>query len=479
MRTLRSARRILPLALTAAVLGSCATNPVTGRSELSLISESSEISMGRQGAQEVVQSLGLVQDSALQAYVSSLGKQMAARSERPQLPWSFAVVDDPVVNAFALPGGFIFVTRGILGHFNSEAELVAVLGHEIGHVTAKHSVRQISRAQVAQLGLGVGMILKPELAEFGQAAGAGLGLLFLKFGRDDETQADDLGFRYSLDNGYDVREMVSVFKTLGRLSGGGGDRVPEWLSTHPDPGNRVAKTEERIASLSRDLTGMKVNRESYLRRLEGLAFGENPRAGYFEGGRFFHPDLAFQVDFPDGWKTQNQTSAVVGVSAEQDAALQLTLEGGDPASAARQFLAQQGVQAGATSAGDINGLPARSATFTAQTERGQVAGLVTFLSHGNRTYRILCYTSADKYRAYDAVFRRAATSFRRLTDPTKLDVQPATIDLVRLPSAMTIAEFNRRYPSKISEARLALMNGVTEAETMPAGRTVKRVVGGR
>ena len=176
-------------------LVACATNPVTGRRELSLVSESQEVAMGQEASKQVVASIGAVPDDALQRYVSGLGMTMAKASERPSLPWSFVVIDDPMVNAFALPGGPVFITRGILSHMNSEAQLVSVLGHEIGHITAKHSVQQMSQAQLAQLGLIAAVIVKPELARFGDAASQGLGLLFLKFGRDDETQADDIGFR--------------------------------------------------------------------------------------------------------------------------------------------------------------------------------------------------------------------------------------------------------------------------------------------
>ena len=169
-------------------IGSCATNPATGRRQLSLVSERQEITMGFQNDTGIVQQLGVYPDSGLQRYVRGLGEKLAAVSERPSLPWSFRVVDDPVVNAFAVPGGFIYVTRGLLAHMNSEAQLAAVLGHEIGHVTARHSVEQLSRAQLAQVGLGVGMVFSETVRQYGQVAGAGLGVLFLKFGRDDETK---------------------------------------------------------------------------------------------------------------------------------------------------------------------------------------------------------------------------------------------------------------------------------------------------
>src|SRR5215212_8311416 len=201
----------------AAGLLSCARNPVTGKSELALVSESQEIQMGKQAAQDVAQTIGLYNDPKLEAYVAGIGKRMAAASERPNLPWEFHVVDDASVNAFALPGGFIYVTRGLLATITNEAELATVVGHEIGHVTNRHSVQQISKAQVAQLGLGLGSILSPQVAQVAGVASQGLQLLFLKYSRDYENQADMAGFRYALNQNWDVREMSDMFETLDRV----------------------------------------------------------------------------------------------------------------------------------------------------------------------------------------------------------------------------------------------------------------------
>jgi len=195
------------------VLAACATNPATGKRQIALISEEQEIAMGREADQQVQQQLGLYPDQELQAYVNRVGQKLAAASERPNLPWTFRVVDDPVVNAFALPGGHIYVTRGLLTHLTSEAELASVIGHEIGHVTGRHSVEQMSKAQLAQIGLIAGMIVKPELARYGDLATQGLQLLFLKYSRDDERQADGLGLRYMYQQNYDPREMPAVFST--------------------------------------------------------------------------------------------------------------------------------------------------------------------------------------------------------------------------------------------------------------------------
>lgn len=471
------------LSLTLSVtLAGCARNPVTGRSEFSLVSESQEIEMGRSAAQDVATSIGYYDNSKVQAYVAGIGKKMAAASERPNLPWEFHVVDDASVNAFALPGGFIFITRGLMTHVNNEAELATVIGHEIGHVTAKHSVRQMSNAQLATLGLGIGSLVSEDLARVAGAASQGLGLLFLKFGRDAETQADDLGFKYALRDNYDVREMASVFQTLGRVGErAGGGKLPEWLATHPDPENRVARTRQRLDTLQQSLGNTVERREEYLKLIEGMTFGADPRQGYFDGNRFLHPDLRFQLTFPEGWQTQNTPQAVVAVSKEQDAIVQLSLAGkSTPEAAAQQFLSQQGVQAGQGSRSNINGFPAATSYFTAQTGQGSVQGIVSFISLGGTTYGLLGYSPAARFGTYDNVLQRTIKSFSELKDQSALNVKPARVELVKLTSAMTLAEFNARYPSTIPIEDLAIINEVEGAnDAIPKGRTVKRVVGGR
>jgi predicted Zn-dependent protease len=468
--------------LAAGPLG-CARNPVTGKSELSLVSESQEIQMGKEAAAQVAQTIGFYNDAKVQSYVAEIGKRMAEKSERPNLPWEFHVVDDAAVNAFAIPGGFIYLTRGLMGAINTEAELATVLGHEIGHVTYRHSVQQISKAQLAQLGLGIGSILSSDIARFGQLASAGLGILFLKYGRDAENQADQAGFRYALEQKYDVEEMPKVFVTLNRLSeaGGGGGRLPEWLSTHPNPENRIQRIEKMLDTLKVDPSTLTEDREDYLRHVQGMTFGEDPRQGYFEGTQFYHPQMRFQVHFPDGWKVQNMPTAVAALSPNQDAVIQLGLAGeAPPRQAAQQFLSQQGVQAGEASTSDINGLPAASSYFQAQTQEGTIQGLVSFISYGGKTFGLLGYTPAGKLSTYDRVFQGTIRSFSELRDRSKLDVEPAHIELVKVPRQMTLEEFNRQYPSSAPIVELAIINELEgPSSVIPAGRTIKRVVGGR
>ena len=226
-----------------ALAGACAMNPVTGNREFALMSEAQEISIGREVDAQVRQEMGVYESPALQAYVEDLGHRLASVSHRPDLPWQFTVVDSPAVNAFALPGGYIYLTRGIMAYLGDEAELAGVLGHEIGHVTARHAVQAYSRATGAQLGLVLGQIFVPPmranpygLPGLTDAAGSGLGLLFLKFGRDDEMQADRLGAEYAADGGWHPEGVADMLSTLGRINEASDRRgVPNWLSTHPEP----------------------------------------------------------------------------------------------------------------------------------------------------------------------------------------------------------------------------------------------------
>ena len=463
----------------AALGAACATNPATGKSEISLVSESQEIQMGNETAASARASIGLYPDSAMQRYVRGVGLRMAAVTERPALPWSFEVIDDPEVNAFAAPGGKIFITRGIMAHFASEAEMAGVLGHEAGHVTARHSARQITRSQLATLGLVAGSIVSSTIAGAAGGIQQGLGVLFLSYSRADESQADDLGFRYLRRINYDPREMANTFATLARVqSQSGGGKVPNWASTHPDPGDRLAKAQQRAASVSTDsLNRALVNRDAYLKVIDGMVFGVNPRQGYFEGNRFLHPDLRFRLDFPSGWQTQNTAEAVVAGSPSNDAIFQLTLGGQDsPEALLQKFGQQQGVQMTAGQRVTVNGLQAATAEFQAQDQQsGALAGRVMYISYGGTTYQLLGYSTGAKYGSYASAFSQSMQSFGQLTDQAALNKQPVHLRLVRLPRAMTVAEFHRQYPSTVGVDLIAAINGLDAGDTMPAGTWAKRV----
>jgi predicted Zn-dependent protease len=465
------------MAAATSLLAACSTNPVTGRREISLVSENQEVAMGQEAAQQVEASLGLVKDDQLQAYVRRIGTELAKQSERPNLPWRFGVIDDPTPNAFALPGGPVYITRGLMNLMSSEAELASVLGHEIGHITARHSAQMITRSQLGQIGLVAVMIAKPELAQFGDALSSGMQLLFLKYGRDAERQADELGFKYALTENYDVSEMDDVFRALQRVGEAEGrSGIPAWASTHPDPGERAQTAQQRVAALPAPASPRIVNEVEYMNRIDGLVYGDNPRHGFFRNGEFLHPDLRFRLNMPNGWKTQNTPQAVVAVSPQQDAVVQLQFAQGSPTAAARTFFSQQGIQQGQNSSTSINGNPAYTSYFQAQTQSGVVAGLVSWVQYGGNTYQILSYTPGNRLNAYDATFRGVAGSFAQLTDPSALNIRPNVVDIVQIPTSMTLAQFNQRYPSVIPIEQLAIINQVGTGDMLRAGSRVKRVV---
>jgi len=472
--------RIICAAACAAAFA-CVRNPATGNLQLNLVSESQEVDMGKQAAQEVDQTLGLYKDAKLEAYVAKLGQSLSQQTNRKQLPWQFHVVEDPGVNAFALPGGPVYVTRGILGTLTTEAQLAGVMGHECGHIAARHSANQISKATLAQVGLGIGSVLSPQVASLSQVASAGLQVLFLKFSRDDESQADKLGFAYMANDGYDARQLVDLFKTLERVSKlAGGSKVPEWLETHPDPENREKAAEDRLKEVKIEWTKAKVNRDGYLAMIDGMVYGEDPRQGFFQGTKFLHPDLKFQVTFPEGWKTQNTPQAVGAISPKQDAIEQLAMAGKQsPEDTATKFFSQQGIQRGQAAQVSVNGQHAVAAYFSAQTQQGQIAGLVAFVAYNGTTYALLGYTGAQTLQQYDPAFKSFIGSFGPLTDQSAMSVQPAKIQITRINSNMTVEQFNQRYPSNLRIEELALINGFDDKNgQMQAGQQYKRVVGG-
>jgi len=468
----RRSRLIVPAVVVAAA---CAVNPATGKREFMLVSESQELAMGKQYDQQITAEMGLYDDPALAGYVRDLGLRLAALSERPQLPWTFRLIDDPVVNAFAVPGGYIYITRGILANMGSESQLVSVLGHEIGHVTARHTAQQMTQQQLFGLGLAVGSIFSPTAAGI---ASVGVQVLFLKFSRDDESQADGLGFRYMHAANYDPRAAADMFDQLARVSGTSGSRLPEWQSTHPDPENRRERALERAATLTpAELDAAIVRRDEYLQRLDGMVYGPDPRQGYFIGARFVHPQMAFEMAFPSGWQYVNQHTMVAAQSAEKDAIVALTVaEGATPTDAARSFFGAEGITGTAT-AGTINGLQAAGGGFSAATDQGTVQGEVQFVAHGGSVFRVMGYAPAERWAARRDVARATLRSLKPLTEQPILSVQPWRMDIVRVDRTFTPAEFVQRYPAPISAEDIALINQTDAGGRFMSRNLVKRVIG--
>lgn len=463
-----------PLAICA-LCCACVRNPATGKLELDLVPSSQEIQMGQDAKKQVEEQMGLYHDAKLEPYVAALGQQ-AATATGTKFPFSYEIVDDSSVNAFALPGGPIFVNRGLLAHVNSEGELMAVLGHETGHVIAHHSANQMSKQELATVGLGIASVVSPALASLGQAASAGMQLLFLKYSRDDETQADELGFRLMTKAGYDPHQMIPLFQMLGGITKEAGGKTPQWMQTHPDPGNRLQATQGRLQTeLKGDATGLKVNRDDYLKLIDGLVFGDDPRQGYFKGDTFYEPALKWQMNFPAGWQHQNTPQAVAAASPKQDQIIEVMPAGKlSPEEAAQKLFSQQGITQGQPVS--VHGAKVARA-FQAQTQQGAIEGVAAFIPYQGNTYAMIGYGAAGTLQASGNLYLDTMGSFGELKDSAAANVQPAKIKVVHLDAPMPVAEFNAKYPSSVKVSTVALINGVEAGGQIPAGYA-KQVLGG-
>lgn len=468
------------------ILTDCARNPVTGKKELALISESQEISLGQEAHPEILKQFGRVEDESLQQYFNALGQQMAAISHRPNLPWHFTVVDDPVVNAFAVPGGFIYFTRGILAHMNNEAELAGVLGHEIGHVTARHSVSQISKAQLWGLGLGLGSVMSPTFGQLGQLAQAGVGLLFLKYGRDDERESDQLGVEYMYKIDYDPRRLSGFFEVFQQMREGQGSAVPDWLSTHPSPPDRIEATRARAETVisERGEKEFRVGAQDFLKRIDGLVFGDNPREGFTQDGNFYHPDMKFQVEYSEGWKVVNTRSTVVFLEPSQKAVVQLTLAPSNvssPRARAEQISTQEGVSMLESGSKNINGNSAFLAVYQVSDNSGNsLQVLAAFIDYGDHIFQLVGLASPTDFQRYHDSFEAIINSFQELKDQTILGVQPDRIRLYTIKRGGTLQDVAKMYPNpRVGVERLSMLNRIGESERLEAGTVLKVVEAGR
>lgn len=464
------------------VFGNCARNPVTGKKQVVLMSEAQEIAMGKDADPQIVAQYGLYKDDALQAFITQKGKEMAAISHRPNLDYQFKIVDSDVLNAFAVPGGYVYFTRGIMAHFNNEAEFAGVLGHEIGHIAARHSVEQQRNVILGQVGLIAGMILSPELAQFGEAASQGLGLLFLKFGRDAERESDKLGVEYSSKIGYDAQYMAGFFNTLERKGAeSGAAELPDFLSTHPNPGERNTSVAKLATEWKQklNLVNPKVNRNEYLKRIEGLIYGEDPKQGFLENNVFYHPDLKLQFSIPQNWAYQNTPQSVQLASKDGKAMMMLMLAQGtslrDAASTAMQ---QYKLQVMDSREININGLPAIAVVADPlQQQQQQAAPIRTlsyFIQHGTNIYHLIGVSGVNDFNAYFPSFESSMKSFKELTDVSKINKKADRIRIRNVRQDGTLEQALRSY--NVQEKRLqelAILNGKLLTDRVTAGTLIK------
>ncbi len=464
-------RVALSLALVASA--GCSINPATGRVQAFLISEKEEVALGRQSDEQITGSMRPYEEvPELVAKVEEVGTKIAEASERPQLPWTFRVLDDPGVNAFALPGGFVYITRGLLTHLNSEAELAAVLGHEVGHVTARHGAVKLRKTNSARRTVGVFRVIDPGLRHIGGFAAGVAGLALLKYSRDDEYQADDLALRYVEATGFDPAGVPEVFSVLADVADSESS-VPAWLSTHPEPDLRRKRVAERLGK-----SGLPGPEPQWMALLEGVVYGRDARDGFMLENRYVQPRADFRVDMPEDWDVQVDTSGLVGLAADENALFVLgPSDDPSPQEALASFFAETDVAQGEVWEGKIGGSPAVSSAFSITASDGSLTGLVAFVQHGPQVVAMIAAAPAEVWANHADAIATTVASFRPLKDPRLRNVEPTRVGLVTLKSETTLAAFNEAQPSSIPVVELARINHVTADQPLPAGRIIKRVDG--
>lgn len=467
----------------------CATNPVTGKSQMSLLSEAEELAIGQQQDAEIRREMGVYDDPALQSYVSEIGQELARTSHRPNLPWTFTVIDSPAINAFALPGGYIYVTRGILAYLDDESELAGVLGHEIGHVTARHAAQAYTRQAQASLGLTVLSIFVPGVQPFTQLGSAGLSVLFLKNDRAAELEADRLGVEYESGAGWDPSGVPRFLATLARVDALSEDGVPNWLSTHPAPESRVGRAEP-VAGKFAAATATKKNRDEYLHRIAGLIHGDNPKDGIVRGNEFLHPLLRLGLMFPDGWEVINSPEAVMArepgtehymVLQEVD---QTRLRQGSGGRAVGD-VAVAAMRAAGYSVVDgrmeqINGQPAYIGLYRGTAKgTGKVMMRAAHIAVGRQMYVVAGFAPEAEFTLVDRDLTPSIQSFRTLTSAEASRVQPNRVDFYVVKAGDSWQSIAVRQGRNIvNAATLAIMNDHEVSAQPQPGDRIKIVIPG-
>lgn len=465
-------RLALPILLLVPLLHGCSVNPVSGQSDFVLMSESEELALGRKEHPKILKQYGEYSDAELQALVERVGQRLARNSHRSDLTYHFTVLDSSEVNAFALPGGYIYITRGLLVYLNNEAELAAVLGHEIGHVTARHSVRQVSAAQAKELGYSLTSLFVPELRNQSvKQLFDVLGTALIRgYGREHELEADRLGAEYLARTGYDPEAMIGVIRVLKnqelfeRQLAKEEQREPRVyhgvFSTHPDNDQRLKQVVRAADKLKGRPVSRTVSREAFLQMQQGLVYGASAAQGILHGNRFYHRDLNIALAFPAGWSVDNRPDRLVAVAPGEKAVLQLTMEQIKEGEEAGAWLKEQAE--GLKGFSRIGSGEIRGATGTARlnTGMGVRRGRLAALDYQGQRYLFIGITaSEDGLEKFDEAFLSTIRDLHPLRDGERHLADPQLIELHRLRSGEQLADLARRTPLRShAEEQLRLLN---------------------
>ena len=469
-------------------LSGCAINPVTGKKEVALMSEQQEIALGAQSDPEIIAEFGLYDNPEFQTFINTHGQEIVKISHRPNIKYQFKVLDSPVVNAFALPGGYVYFTRGIMAYFNNEAAFMGVLGHEIGHITHRHSVEQYSKSTIANVLLVGGLIVSKELRPFANEAQSAMQLLFLKYSRTNETQADALGAEYSTKIGYDAKKMADFFQTLNSLSDTGDGKIPTFLSTHPDPLDRFENVNQLATEWQAKVQTppYKINGDAYLHMIDGIIYGEDPRQGYVESGVFYHPGLKFLFPVPSNWDLANSPSQVQMAPSDGKALMIFTLaEGDNLQSAATATASQLQLTVKSSRQVTVHGLQAlevlseQVSSDPSTGEQSVIKVKSLYIKMASNIYVFHGVSTPADFPAYEGAFDRTMQGFNELKDQSKINVQPEHIKVVTVKEEGTLGQALLAYSIPTTRHReLAIVNGMDITDRVQKGKLIKIAVKG-
>jgi len=468
-------------------LSGCSVNPATGQPTFTaFMSESDELRVGREEHPKIIEEFGgAYDDPEITKYVDSIGQFLASTSERPDLKFTFTVLDSPVVNAFALPGGYVYITRGLLALANSEAEVAGVLGHEIGHVTARHSAQRYSQAMLANIGL-MGVAIATGSSALANLAGAGASVYLQSYSRDQEYEADILGVRYISRATYDPQAMASFLNSLladnrleAQIAGNPG-AADEYniMATHPRTADRVQRAIE--AAGERPVGDPMVERDIYLAKIDGLLHGDDPDEGFILGRRFAHPKLKFEFTVPEGFRLYNSSDAVIARGPE-GGGIQFDRAPGSPSGDLVDYLAHQwgkNVNLENLERITVNGLEGATGTARVSTQSGTAdLRLAAIRYDAGTVYRFLFITDPDQTSQLSEGLRRTTYSFRKLSDAEAAALKPQRIRIVTVQPGDTVASLAARMPFEDYKIeRFRVLNGLAEGATLTPGQKVKLVV---
>jgi predicted Zn-dependent protease len=477
--------------------GTTSVNPVTGREERTVMNEATEIAEGKKAHQQVLAEYGAYADPRLQAYVNGVGQKLAKLSHRSQLPWTFTVLDSAEINAFALPGGFIYITRGLMAYLDSEAELAGVIGHEIGHVTARHGAQRATRQQDAGLGVLAATVLGAVLEGQGVSGATGMASQMSQgvaagwlatYSREQELQADQLGAEYLVRNRYNPSNMVDVIGMLKNQERFAADtakaegRAPpagaNWLSSHPTNDQRLADIRRIAAGYQGDYSDD--GRTRYLQAIDGMGFGESRAQGVTRGRDFFHEELGIALTAPQGWRIQNTPEAIVVVNGTGDAGLIVRLVPPRAGNTHDEIIRNViNPTQGRTEQRTIHGMAATQFTGSRRNDQGQIQSVRVLVvsGPGNHNY-LLTHGARDAtalQRAASALVQ-AEASLRPLAAAERAAARPWVLKTVPFPRG-GFAELARSSPlTTQAEAQLRLLNSAYAGGAEPRqGQAVKVV----